>query len=290
MNEQHDHSGHDHTGNAAHAHPEINPASGLPVEPGFPKAKGKISIALYALAGAVLVIGVLLALSIGMTYRSLNKKVSGISDQVTALDKKVTDLSSAGLAGAPGAAAPAAPTGPVNITLPSGAPMIGDANAKVTIVEFADFQCPFCGRFFTDTLPDLKTKYINTGKAKLYYQDFAFLGDESNLAANAAKCAADQGQFWQYHDYLFSHQNGENQGAFSAVNLKAFAKTLGLDTSKFGTCVDSNAHAADVTAETNEGKGYGVNSTPTIFIDGNMIVGAQPTATFEQAIDAELAK
>ncbi|MEK7647106.1 MAG: thioredoxin domain-containing protein, partial [Patescibacteria group bacterium] len=93
--------------------------------------------------------------------------------------------------------------------------VLGNPEAPVTVVEYSDFQCPFCGRFFHTTLSEFKENYIKTGQAKFIYRDFAFLGQESIDAAAAAKCAGDQGKFWDYHDYLFSHQSGENQGNFS---------------------------------------------------------------------------
>ena len=104
----------------------------------------------------------------------------------------------------------------------------GDQNAPVTIVLYVDFQCPFCGKFFKETEQTALANYIKDGKVKLISRDFAFLGDESLKAAEAARCAADQGKFWEYHDYLFTHQNGENKGNFSNLNLKTYAKALGL--------------------------------------------------------------
>ena len=104
----------------------------------------------------------------------------------------------------------------------------GNQNAPVTIVLYVDFQCPFCGKFFKETEQTALANYIKDGKVKLVSRDFAFLGDESIKAAEAARCAADQGKFWEYHDYLFSHQNGENKGNFSSLNLKTFAKELKL--------------------------------------------------------------
>jgi len=104
----------------------------------------------------------------------------------------------------------------------------GDTNAPVTIVLYVDFQCPFCGKFFKDTEQTVLADYIKAGKVKLVSRDFAFLGDESLKAAEAARCAADQGKFWEYHDYLFTHQKGENQGNFSNLNLKTYAQALKL--------------------------------------------------------------
>ena len=104
----------------------------------------------------------------------------------------------------------------------------GNQNAPITIILYVDFQCPYCGKFFKETEQTALATYIKDGKIKLVNRDFAFLGDESLKAAEAARCAADQGKFWEYHDYLFSHQNGENKGNFSSLNLKTFAKELKL--------------------------------------------------------------
>jgi len=106
--------------------------------------------------------------------------------------------------------------------------VLGNQNAPITIVLYVDFQCPFCGKFFKETEQTVLANYIKDGKVKLVSRDFAFLGDESLRAAEAARCAGDQGKFWEYHDYLFTHQNGENKGNFSNLNLKTFAKALGL--------------------------------------------------------------
>ena len=105
---------------------------------------------------------------------------------------------------------------------------LGDAGAKVTIILYEDFQCPFCGRFFHDSEQSIRDTYLKNGQVQLVYRDFAFLGRESTKSAEAARCAGEQGKFWEYHDYLFSHQMGENQGAFSDLNLKSFAGILKL--------------------------------------------------------------
>ena len=104
----------------------------------------------------------------------------------------------------------------------------GNPNAKVAIVLYTDFQCPFCGKFFKDTEETAINSYLEQEKVMFVHRDFAFLGIESQKAAEATRCAADQGKFWEYYNYLYNHQNGENQGAFANVNLKSFAKELGL--------------------------------------------------------------
>lgn len=172
----------------------------------------------------------------------------------------------------------------------SGEFVLGDQNAPVTVVEYGDFQCPFCGKFFKETESVLRENYIKTGKVKFIYRDFAFLGQESLWSANAARCAGEQGKYWQYHDYLYSNQRGENQGAFSKNNLKSFASALGLDKEKFNTCLDSDKYLEEITKETKAGGEAGVQGTPANFVNGVLYVGALPTATFTKIIDDELNK
>lgn len=117
------------------------------------------------------------------------------------------------------------------------------------------------------------------------YLHFAFLGDESQWAAEASECAGDQDKFWEFHDYLFSHQNGENQGAFSQDNLKAFAKELGLDTTAFNDCLDTGKYTTLVQDQTQMGRQLGVTSTPAFAINGQTMVGAQPFENFQTIID-----
>lgn len=169
-------------------------------------------------------------------------------------------------------------------------PVLGNKNAKVTVVEFGDFQCPFCGRFYTDVEKNLIKDYVNTGKVRFAFRSFAFLGQESNWASEAAECASEQGKFWEYHNYLYENQSGENQGAFSKDNLKSFASTVGLNTSQFNTCLDSGKYAKNVTDDTDAGKKAGVSGTPTTFVNGQSVVGAQPYSSFKTLIDAELSK
>lgn len=104
----------------------------------------------------------------------------------------------------------------------------GGSGAKVVVVMYEDFQCPFCEKFFKETEKTLIDNYIKSGKINFVYRDFAFLGPESLRAAEAARCAGEQGKFWEYHDYLYNHQNGENQGNFGDLYLKSFASELKL--------------------------------------------------------------
>jgi len=164
-------------------------------------------------------------------------------------------------------------------------PVKGDKNAPVEIIEFSDFQCPFCGRFYEQTLPDIEKNYIKTGKVKLVYRDFPLssIHPYAQKAAEAAECADDQGKFWEMHDKIF-----ENQRAIGITDLKGYAKDLGLDTGKFNDCLDSGKFAAEVQKDTSDGRAAGVTGTPAFFINGKKIVGAQPYENFKAIIDAEL--
>lgn len=168
--------------------------------------------------------------------------------------------------------------------------ILGNPAAKIVLVEYGDFQCPFCGRFFSTTERQLKETYIKEGKAALIWRDFAFLGEESFRAAEAARCAGEQGKFWQYHDYLFNHQNGENEGAFADINLKSFATAVGLNEQQFSSCFDSGKHRKAVEAQSEEGRTLGVSGTPTTFVNGRVVNGAQPFSAFEKVIEEELGK
>ncbi len=136
--------------------------------------------------------------------------------------------------------------------------------------------------------PALLKQYVDTGKVQFIYKNSAFLGPESTWSAQAAECAADQGKFWEYHDLLFAQQKGENQGAFSKDNLVAFAKQLGLDMGQFEPCLRDDKTLARVQADTQEGQKFGVSGTPTFFINGRPLVGAQPIEAFQKMIEQAL--
>lgn len=182
-----------------------------------------------------------------------------------------------------------APGTPVNVSV-GNLPPLGNKDAKVKVVEFADFQCPFCKQWETSVWPSLKRDYIDTGKIAFYWRDYPFLGQESNYSASAARCANDQGKFWDFHDYLYNNQAQENSGAFSKDNLKKFAATMGLNTDQFNSCLDADKDAKAYQQDLSEGQKAGVNGTPTVFVNGVPVVGAQPYDTFKQAIDAALSK
>jgi protein-disulfide isomerase len=169
--------------------------------------------------------------------------------------------------------------------------VLGDANAKITVVQFSDYECPFCERFYTQTEGQLIKDYVDTGKIRFVYRDFPLeqLHAEAFPAALASECAHEQGKFWEYHNKLF-----ENQQSLSSDNYKKWAADLGLDTAKFNSCYDSKKYESEVQKDTQDGGAAGVQGTPTFFIGNDQkgyiqLVGAQPYATLKAAIDSELA-
>ncbi len=190
---------------------------------------------------------------------------------------------------------------PGNIDL-SAVTFQGSSYASATLVEYGDYQCPYCGQFFEQTEPTLKSTYIDTGKVKFAFKDMAFLGPESVAAAEAASCAQDQGKFWEYHDALFTakmkdyenSKGSENDGIFSRAFFISTAQSLGLNVADFTSCIDSNKYANKVQGETAEASavmGKDKASTPSFFLDGQLLFqGALPFSSFQQAIDQVLAK
>ena len=168
--------------------------------------------------------------------------------------------------------------------------VLGDPNAPVTVVEYADFQCPVCKRAETSVVSPIEQDYVQQGKVNIEFRMFPFIGQESWDAAQASEAAADQGKFWEYHDALFNAQGAENSGTFSYDRLVAIAQQVGLDVPAFEATLNSNAHLAEIQAEADAAVNAGVNSTPTFFIGDKKIVGAQSYSVFQSAIDALLAK
>ncbi len=143
---------------------------------------------------------------------------------------------------------------------------LGNPDAKLTFVVYEDFQCPFCGQFYTTVEKNIIDSYVKDGSMQYVYRDFAFLGEESVKSAEASRCAEDQGKFWEYHNYLFTHQNGENKGNFSNPRLKSFAKELGLNTLVFSQCLDTSKYSEAVASAKAEASKAGVSGTPKGFI------------------------
>jgi protein-disulfide isomerase len=163
----------------------------------------------------------------------------------------------------------------------TGRPIRGNKDAPVTIVEFSDFQCPFCSR----ARPAVnKVRETYGDKVRIIFRNFPLsIHPQAQKAGEAANCAGEQGKFWEMHDRLFA-----NQAKLQLPDLKEHAAALGLDAEAFGQCLDSSRHTTDLQRDAEAGTGYGVSGTPSFFINGRPLVGAQPFESFAQVIDDEL--
>ncbi|NWG15398.1 MAG: DsbA family protein [Chloroflexi bacterium] len=162
-------------------------------------------------------------------------------------------------------------------------PFIGAADAQVVMIEFSDFNCGYCGRFARETLNPLMEAYKD--RVKFVYRDYPILAQSSLEAALAAQCAFEQGNFWDYHNALF-----ESQGSFGRDLYIQLAEDLGFDTESFATCLDDQKYLNEIAADYNAARGFGIRGTPSFFINGRYISGAQPYQTFASMLDEELAK
>lgn len=174
--------------------------------------------------------------------------------------------------------------------------VMGKKDAPVTMIEFSDYQCPFCKRFFETTLPTLKAEYIETGKVRYVFRDFPLdqIHPQARKAAEAAHCAGDQGKYWEMHDLLF-----QSQQALQVESLKTHARSLRLKGTAFDSCLDRGTYAGEVQKDFDDGVAAGVRGTPSFFIgktrsddtiQGVYLSGALPTPVFRQAIDNALRK
>ncbi len=221
--------------------------------------------------------------------------IGALSSKVSFLEKNASTTQATQTPTAPNQA----PISKVDVDL-GHLPFLGDKNAKVAIVEFGDFQCPFCERFYKQVEKQLIKEYADSGKVKFAFRHYAFLDKknfdpnsdsrESTWAALASECANEQGKFWEYHDYLYENQGAENSGAFNKDKLVGFAKILNLNTQQFSTCLESEKYAKNVEEDLAFGQKAGVNGTPATFVNGQIIVGAQPYSAFKTIIDQELGK
>jgi len=213
-----------------------------------------------------------------------------LTNKVFDLEKQVSGTGTAAQANT-AAGAPSAipsPAGPVNVSVGNYPPR-GNTSAKVTVIEFADLRCPFCEEWFQNIEPNLMKDYVDTGKVKFYFRNYAFLGPASTLAAEAGECANDQNQFWAFHDYMYQHQPSETDTSmYTDDNLTQIAGNLGMDTSKFSSCLTSKGAAQKVAKDLSEGQAAGVSGTPTTFINGVAVVGAVPYSQIKAAIDNDL--
>lgn len=186
----------------------------------------------------------------------------------------------------------AAPNEKVNVEV-GRKPILGNKNAKVTVIEFADFQCPFCERLWKETLSQLKKDYIDTGKIKFAFRHYPLpFHQNAQKAAEASECANEQNKFWEYHDLLFENlKNWSPQNATDVItSFIAYATQLNLNTSQFTSCLNSDKYKQQVADDLTAGQKVGVQGTPATFINGQLVSGAQPYTSFKTIIDQELTK
>lgn len=212
----------------------------------------------------------------------LEDKIDTLSDEMRALeDRMLTE--------------PEPATDPPPI-IPSADddPVLGSSDAPITIIEFSDFQCPFCARFYTETLPDLKSAYIETGVAKLVYRDFPIQSIHPNAvaAAVASECAHEQDAYWDYHDILFENMRlwGDLDSVSAIEVFQTYAADMELDTDAFDECLGSGDHISEVASDYADGVSYGVTGTPAFFVGNDqvgyvLVSGAQPFSVFQTAIE-----
>ena len=171
----------------------------------------------------------------------------------------------------------------------NGSPIMGNPDAKITILEWGDYQCTFCYKFHQNTLDTIKEDFIKTGKVKFIFKDFPLNGPDSKLAAEASYCAQDQEKYWQYHDELYKNWGGEKTGWITRESLAEFAEIVKLDTEKFNKCLDDDKYENKVDLLYTFGKEIGIDATPSflVFNDEKIIKirGNQPLEVFLKTFD-----
>ena len=188
-----------------------------------------------------------------------------------------------------------APTAQMSELVKNAAATLGKSDAPIVLVEYSDYQCPFCRKWFNDVKGNLQKDYIDTGKVKLVYKDFPLSFHPMAIPyANAARCASDQGKYWEMHDKIFVEQDKKGQGTvqdYTATDIKKWGAEIGLNSTTFDQCVGDNKYSNEIQANFSEGGSVGITGTPGFFLGkadgtGKLIVGAQPYTVFQQAIQS----
>jgi len=180
------------------------------------------------------------------------------------------------------------PVSTIDSSIPRSGMTLGSETAPVLIVEYGDYQCPFCAQFNSGAFQTLLSQYIATGQVRMQFSPFSFLGDESTDAAEAALCANDQGKFWEMHETIYGNQIGENEGAFSKERLAEMAQMAGLDMDAYNSCMADGTHSSTVTDLNQAANAAGVTSTPSFTINGGEAFGFSSWEDFEARIQAAL--
>lgn len=232
----------------------------------------------------------------GDETKQLREDIQSLKEGMTAVQRELQEIKKLLLAKQPAPAAPSEP--PRELTLDvGGAPSKGDNGAKLVLIEYSDYQCPFCSRYVRDTLPMIERDYIKTGKIKYVFRDFPLesIHPDALVASEAAACANDQGKYWEMHDRLFG-----NQTMLAAANMTVHAQAIGLETASFQQCLAGGKHKESIRKNMAEALSLGVTGTPTFFIgtispnDSKVKVlralkGAAPYANFKEVLDGLLA-
>jgi protein-disulfide isomerase len=224
----------------------------------------------------------------------LQKDVKTLQAQQQQIIGQLNEIKQLLAASAAGRPAPQPPAPPSALTMQKEA-YRGDSGAAVAIVEYADFECPYCGQYEHEVYPQLFKDYIQTGKVKYFFRDLPLpMHPHAMGAARAARCAGEHGKFWEMHDSLFAKQN-----AIRDVDMPGRAQELGLDTAKFSECLSSDRYTGEINKSAAEAQKMGIGGTPTFFIgkiDSNgevtnlkTIIGAHPYDVFKSVIDDSLA-
>lgn len=276
-----------------------NPESTKPEEPNVSEVvekqinssnnKKPVSTGVIVALVAVVAIAAFFA---GSYFSNLNTDTvtkSELDSAVAKLEAKIASLPA-------NSGQPAQPTQPVKISLDDD-PVRGNPDAPITILEFSDFQCPFCARFYSQTLPLIKDEYIDTGKVNLVYRDFPIQSIHPNAlpAAVAAECANEQGKYWEYHDILFENQNSWAKLDTNTLisTFSQYADDVGLVQEQFDSCLETGKYLEEIQQDLNDGRSYDITGTPGFFIGNEeigfvKISGAQPFDSFKKVIDTQL--
>ena len=238
---------------------------------------------------AMVIIVAVAAFFAGSYFSNLNSDTvtqSDLDSAIAKLESKIASIQSPS----------GQPSQPIKISVDND-PVRGNPDAPITIIEFSDFQCPFCARFHVQTLPSILEEYIDTGKVNLVYRDFPIQSIHPNAlpAAVAAECANEQGKYWQYHDTLFERQNSWSKLDTGSVisTFSQYATDIGLEQQQFDSCLGSGKYLQEVQQDLNDGRTYDITGTPGFFIGNDdigfvKIDGAQPFESFKKVIDSQL--
>lgn len=251
---------------------------------------------------SILLATIILSATIMVSSSGISANLGALSKSISGIQVNSAPSQGAGNAGSAAVAPQPAPEPPqqtkeIKGLLQGPAATSGKPDAPIVIIEYSDYQCPFCRSWFNNSKPQLDKEYIETGKVQFIYKDFPLsFHPMATVYAEAARCSGDQGKYWEFHDKIFNEQSKFGQGTISNLakdDVKKWAQELNLNSSEFNSCLDSGKYTSAVQANFNEGTSIGVSGTPSFVIGqaggtGQLIVGAQPYSVFKSAVDSLL--